>query len=262
MKRIKLLLIVLSLLPWTVFGQTIKPGKDYVDSAVTLVWTEVNMSFQVPVGGLHELFKVNGSVGTGFTVKTASNWTFGIRGNYCFGAAMRDNSVLDNLRDHNGFIYNADGSNNKNDLDKEIEGRYWYAAAGFGKVFALDRWKNSGIWVYADFGIAQHKVYMGSQVADNVPMLHGNYKKAYDRRSTGFTMSQSIGYLFIRRIRVASFYVGLEFHEMWTKPDRNYIIGVGSTEGMKYKFSGLFGIKAAWLIPLYEKKKVETFYMY
>jgi hypothetical protein len=103
---------------------------------------------------------------------------------------------------------------------------------------------------------------MGSQAADYVPMLRGEYKKAYDRRSTGFHMSQSVGYLFIQRIRVASFYVGLEFHEMWTKPDRNYILGVGPTDEIKTKFSGLIGIKAAWIIPLYEKKKVSTFYTF
>lgn len=262
MNRFKLLLILLLFLPWMVYGQSIKPGKDYVDSSTTMVWTEVNMSCQFPVGALHDLFKVNGSVGTGVTVKTVSNWTFGIRGNYCFGGKMRNNEILDLLKDHNGYIYNSDGSNNKTDVENEMEGRYWYVGAGFGKIFALDRWKNSGIWLWADFGFAQHKVYLGSQVSDNVPLLQDNYRKAFDRRSSGFTMSQSIGYLFIRRVRVASFYVGLEFREMWTKPDRNYILGVGPTEGTPYRFSGLFGIKAAWLIPLYEKKKVSTFYTY
>ena len=129
-------------------------------------------------------------------------------------------------------------------------------------MIPVNRWKNSGIRLYVDFGIAQHKIHMGSQAADYVPMLRGNYKKAYDRRSTGFHMSQSIGYLFIQRVRVASFYAGLEFHEMWTKPDRNYILGVGPTEGTKVKFSGLIGIKVAWIIPLYEKKKVSTFYTF
>ncbi|MCQ2272028.1 MAG: hypothetical protein MJZ72_04480 [Bacteroidales bacterium] len=262
MKLKFIVVVALALMPCLLSGQSIRPGKDFVDSAATMVWTEVNMSWQFPMGDLREMFKMNGAVGTGFTVKTASNWTFGIRGNYCFGAAMRDNSVLDILKDHNGYTYNSDGYSNKKDLDTEIEGRYWYAAAGFGKVFSVSRWKNSGIWLYADFGIAQHKVYLGSQVADYVPLLHNNYKKSLDRRSTGFCMSQSIGYLFIQRVRVASFYVGIEIREMWTKPDRNYIIGVGPTEDMKTKFSGLFSIKAAWLIPLYEKKKVSTFYMY
>lgn len=262
MKLKHIVVAVFALVPCLLWGQTIKPNKDFVDSAATMVWTEVNLSWQFPVGGLYETFKMNGSVGTGVTVKTASNWTFGVRGNYCFGAAMRDNSVLDILKDHNGYIYNSDGSSNRNDLDNEIEGRYWYVAGGFGKVFSVSRWKNSGIWIYADFGIAQHKVYLGSQVADYVPLLHGNYKKSFDRRSTGFCMSQSIGYLFIQRVRVASFYAGIEFRELWTAPDRNYILGVGPTEGMKTKFSGLFSIKVAWLIPLYEKKKVSTYYMY
>lgn len=262
MRKIKVLIILLSLMPAILVGQSIRYDKSFVDSASTMVWTEVNMSWQFPVGGLRELFKMNGSVGTGITVKTASNWLFGISGNYCFGAAMRDSTILDNLKDHNGYTYNSDGTCNQDYLNKEIEGRYWYVAVGFGKVIPVNRWKNSGIRLYADFGIAQHKIHLGSQAADYVPMLRGNYKKAYDRRSTGFHMSQSIGYLFIQRVRVASFYAGLEFHEMWTKPDRNYIIGLGPTEGTKAKFSGLVGIKVAWIIPLYERKKVSTFYTY
>lgn len=268
MKKVKSVVLLMFLLPSMLLGQALKPSKDFVDSSATMVWLAVSMSAQFPFGAkdniftIPSLFKINGSVGVDCMVKTTRNWTFGVKGNYCFGGAMRDKTVLDNLKDHNGYIYNSDGSNNETVVEDELEGRYWYVSAGFGNVIPVNRWKNSGIWLYADFGIVQHKIYMGSQVADYVPMMRGNYKKAYDRRSTGFHMSQSVGYLFIQRKRVASFYVGLEVHEMWTKPDRNYILGVGPTENMKAEFSGLIGIKAAWIIPLYEKKRVETYYMY
>lgn len=268
MYKVRTILLALIFLPAFLWAQAVKPGKDFVDSASTMVWTSVSMSVQFPFGAkdkiftIPSLFRVNGSVGADFIVKTPSNWTFGIKGNYCFGGSLRDSTVLDNLKDHNGYIYNSDGTNNKKEIERELEGRYWYVGAGFGKVIPVNRWKNSGIWLYADFGIAQHKIYMGSQVADYVPMVRGDYKKSYDRRSTGFHMSQSVGYLFIQRKRVASFYAGIEIHEMWTRPDRNYIIGIGPTEGMKYEFSGLIGIKVAWIIPLFEKKKVETYYTF
>lgn len=268
MNRFKSIVCLLVLMPSLLLGQDIKPNKDFVDSSATMVWLAVSMSAQFPFGAkdnvftIPSLFKVNGSVGVDCTVKTPGNWTYGIRGNYCFGGAMRDNTVLDNLKDHNGYIYNSDGSNNETEIEEELEGRYWYVSAGFGKVFPVNRWKNSGVWLYADFGVVQHKIYMGSQVADYVPMLQGDYRKGYDRRSTGFHMSQSIGYLFIQRKRVASFYAGIEVHEMWTSPDRNYFLGYGPTADMKSEFSGLVGIKVAWIIPLYEKKKVETYYMY
>jgi hypothetical protein len=36
----------------------------------------------------------------------------------------------------------------------------------------------------------------------------------------------------------------------------------GSTDNLPRKFSGLFGIKAGWNLPFYEKKRVTTFYTF
>jgi len=52
MRKIKVLILFLSLMPTMLIGQSIRPDKNFVDSASTMVWTEVNMSWQFPVGGL------------------------------------------------------------------------------------------------------------------------------------------------------------------------------------------------------------------
>ena len=90
--------------------------------------------------------------------------------------------------------------------------------------------------------------------------LSMNYKKLYDHRSSGFAMNQFIGYLFIQKNRILNFYGGIEFYEIWSKPNRNYVFPEGPTANMKRKFSGLVGLKIGWNIPLYEKKSVTTFY--
>ena len=96
--------------------------------------------------------------------------------------------------------------------------------------------------------------------SNQFPQLSGDYVKGYDRRSSGFALNEFIGYQFMRKNRLLSFFVGVEFYQVWTKPNRNYIFFEGPTKNMPRKFSGLFGIKAGWNIPVYEKKSVTTYY--
>ena len=96
-QHIAVLMLVL-MLPLALFAQrrgvadarTDFSSKSYIDSGATMVWTGVNMSGYLPVGYLHEWFKPNLSVGTGVTVKTASNWTFDVNFHYMFGSNLRD----------------------------------------------------------------------------------------------------------------------------------------------------------------------------
>ncbi len=234
--------------------------KNYVDTTATMVWTGVNMAGHLPMGDLKSWFKPNLSVGTGLTVKTKGNWTFDMAGNYMFGANLRDKSAAflgDIVSEAGGDHIVLDG----NGLQAKIylEGRYWQFGANVGKVIPVNRWKNSGVWVRLGAGYFGHKIRI-NDYDNQVPQLDGNYKKGYDHLSGGFALNQFVGYLFIQKNRVLNFYGGIEFYEIWSKPTRNYIINEGSTADLKYKFSGLVGLKIGWNIPLYEKKSVTTFY--
>jgi len=240
----------------SIFGQT-TTRKEKIDSATTLIWTEANFSYQFPFGELYKTFKPNFNLGTGFTCKTASNWSYHIRFNYLFGSGIRCDikDILGNMVNSNGDV--IDGYGMKATLD--MEGRYWYLAAGFGKIIPVSsRMRNSGIWITADVGYFVHKIHF----TDNdhlIDQLDGDYKKGYDQRSAGLCMTQFIGYLHLGKLRVASFYAGIEISEMWTAATRNYNFVYGPTTDEK-KFSALLGIKVGWIVPLYEKKKTQTLY--
>ena len=106
-----------------------------------------------------------------------------------------------------------------------------------------------------------------------VPKIFG-MKKAYQRVADGGPLappgSEKISILasdheggqmnIPEKPRMFNFFIGVEFHEMWTRPNRNYVFFEGSTADMPYKFSGLVGFKAGWNIPLYERKTTTTFY--
>ena len=70
-----------------------------------------------------------------------------------------------------------------------------------------------------------------------------------------------IGYIFMRKVRVASFYAGFEISEIWTKSNRNYSFLLMGKDETK-RFSILIGPKIGWVVPLTEKRKIQTLYRY
>ena len=263
MKKIIAILLVCCLFVPSLMGQSYRTdfsSKDYVDTAATMIWLGPSMSGQLPMGDLHKTFKANLALGANFTVKTQKNWTFDLSFSYMFGANLRDATASflgDMVREVGGEHIIIDG----NGLESQLyfEGRYWFVGPSFGKVIPVNRWKNSGIWLRFGAGYFGHKIRI-NDYDNQVPQLLDDYKKLYDHRSAGFAMNQFIGYLFIQKNRLLNFYGGIEFYEIWSKPNRNYVFPEGPTANMKYKFSGLAGIKIGWNIPLYEKKSVTTFY--
>ena len=244
--------------------------KSRVDTSTNMIWTGASFGYQFPFGELSHTFKNNFNLGTGFTFKTASNWTWSVNFNYMFGSKLaltKDNygdfmhTLFGSAFDSQGHIFDAAGLA----TTVYFEGRYWNLGAGFGKIIPVSKkWRNSGICLQASFGFLQHKIFIDipDPSSNWVPAFDKEYKKGYDRRSSGLYMSQFVGYLFMQRVRVVSFYAGVEIYEMWTKPDRNYIFNVGPTENMKREFSALLGFKLGWVVPLYEKKKSIKYYTY
>lgn len=238
--------------------QTDFSSKDYVDTGANMIWLDAHMSYMLPVGHLATMFKGNFGVGPGFTFKSKKNWTVGFHVDYMFNANLKDPTFF------NGTLANSDGTViDGNGLVSQggimAEGRYWTVQADFGKIIPVDRWQNSGIWIKLGAGYFSHRLRL-DDYSNQYPQLDDNYAKGYDRRSGGFVLNQFIGYQFVRKNRMLNFFIGLEFHEMWTRPNRNYVFFEGPTKDMKSQFSGLIGLKAGWNIPLYEKKTTTTFY--
>lgn len=238
--------------------QTDFASKDYVDTAAPMIWLDAHFAYHFPLGDLHTMFKNNFAVGPGFTFKSASNWTVGFHFDYMFGANMRDSAFFNGtLANDQGIVIDGNGLVSQGGIT--AEGRYWTVQADFGKIIPVNRWKNSGIWLRLGAGYFSHRLRL-DDFGNQYPQLEGNYAKGYDRRSGGFVLNQFVGYQFVRKNRMLNFYIGLEFHEMWTKPNRNYVFYEGPTDDMKAKFSGMVGFKAGWNIPLYERKTTTTFY--
>ena len=257
--------VALLALPQQAVAQKTKPvyqtdfsSKDYVDTAAPMIWLDAHMSYHIPVGALRTMYKNNFAVGPGFTFKSRNNWTVGFHVDYMFNAKMRDPEFFNGtLANDNGIIIDGNGLVSRGGI--QAEGRYWTVQAELGKIIPVDRWKNSGVWLRIGAGYSSHRLRL-DDFSHQYPQLDGDYVKGYDRRCGGFVLNQFVGYHFVRKNRMLNFTVGLEFHEMWTKPNRNYIFFEGPTDDMKAQFSGLIGFRVGWNIPLYEQKTTTTFY--
>jgi len=238
--------------------QTDFSSKDFVDTAAPMIWLDAHLAYHFPLGDLRTIFKNNFAVGPGFTFKSKNNWTVGFHFDYMFSANLRDPGYFNGtLANDEGVVIDGNGLVSPGGI--QAEGRYWCLMADFGKIIPLDRWKNSGIWLRVGAGYFSHRLRV-EDVSNQYPQLNGDYVKGYDRRSGGFALNQFVGYQFVHKNRMLNFFLGIEFHEMWTKPNRNYIFFEGPTADMPFKFSGLIGIKGGWNIPLYERKTTTTFY--
>jgi hypothetical protein len=246
----------------------------YVDTATFMIWASPNFSVQFPFGTgyLASTFNFNYNIGFDFTIKTKSNWTFDAGFNYMFGSKVRkqvpeilgDMAFLHNINDKEqiAVIFNGAGNNS---VTLGYEGRYWYVGASIGKIFPVNRWKNSGLWLKAGAGYFGHKIHFIDPNHYFPQIDQDTYRKGYDQRSSGIALNQFFGYMFMQRKRVLSFYAGIELWQIFTKPDRGYIfVGefAGPTDNLRRQFSGLLGIKVGWILPFYEKKRVTTFYTY
>jgi len=272
MKKTILSFFVLLTTICSVFSQEfLKKDLEYVDTATFMIWATPKFAIQTPFGNgyLAKTFKFNYESGLDITFKTKSNWTIDLVFDYMFGSKLRgspENFLGDMLfypysDTLPGAVYNGAGNN---DVTLTYEGRYWYFGASVGKIIPLDRWKNSGLWFKMGAGYFGHKIHF-TDPNSWFPQIDQEYRYGYDQRASAIALNQFIGYLFLQKRRVLSFYIGIEVWEIFSKPDRGYIF-VGNLKGptniLPRKFSGLLGIKLGWNLPFYEKKRVVTYYYY
>jgi len=255
-----------------VFSQEFyKHDKNYVDTATFMVWASPNFSVQFPFGKgyLASTFGFNYCIGLNFNIKTKSNWTIDAGFNYMFGSKIvkSPTEILGDMAilapDSRRYVVFNSAGNNAVVLSNE--GRYWYFGTAVGKIFSLDRWKNSGLWLKCGVGYFGHKIHFVDPNNFFPQIDQKSYRYGYDQRSQGFAFNQFFGYLFMQKRRVLSFYFGIELWEIFSKPDRGYIFTgelKGPTDQLTTKFSGLVAAKIGWVLPFYEKKRVTTFYYY
>jgi len=219
------------------------------DSAVFSPIIYATYSYQIPGGDMAKRFGNNSAIGGGFEIKTKKNWLFGVEGNYLFAEKVKnEESILSGISTSDGYQITVDGEY----ADVFFREQGYILSLKAGKIIpVLNPNPNCGIMVTLQPGFIQHKIKIVNS-GNTVPQLHGDYKKGYDEMSSGFSITEFLGYMYMGNKRLVSFYAGFEFTQAFTKCRREYNFNTMSRD-TKQKYDYFYGIRIGWLIPLYKR---------
>lgn len=251
----KQLFFILVLMAFTgVQAQFVIEKKELPDSAFTIPMFNASYAYQWTGSDMATRFGSNHNIGGSFTVKTKTNWYYGFKGNFLWGAAVKEPGVLNNIITNDGFVIDNEGR--LTDIYLGQRGSSFFLIGGrmFNK-FAPN--KNSGILAYGGLGMLQHKISIKFQ--DDIASLTDENKKGYDRFSVGYAANAFVGYLFLSKNRLINFFGGFDYTIGWTKSLRKYNYDT-QTEDTERHTNVLYGIRLGWIIRMNKRKSQEYYY--
>ena len=226
--------------------------RNVADSTIGAVWLGVQYGGNFSAGDLADRFGYLNHIGITAGYKTDRNWVFGVDGNFIFGSdsSLRVGDVFHDLRDSKGNITDVNGDIA---IVRSLP-RGMHANLTVGKIFPV--WgpnPNSGIYVNAGVGWLIHRVRIETQ--DHVvPLLELDYRKGYDRLTSGLNTSQFVGYSFMANGGAVNFYAGLYAQQGFTYNRRAIFFDqpeVPVSEDQRLDIQ--YGFRVGWLIPIYKR---------
>lgn len=225
-------------------------------------------SMAIPLVGVHyggafsgadlaERYGYFNRIGLTVGYKLKNNWSFGLESDFWFSDNVRLTGLFDHLVDASGNITNDLGL----PAAVLVYPRGVHANAYIGRVFALGpNNRNSGILVQLSAGYMLHRLRV--ETNDNVvPQIELDYKKGYDRLSTGVNTQQFVGYSFLNNRGSASFYAGLYFQQGFSYNRRTINFDQPDTPVSTARRLDLqTGFRVGWYIPFYSAEPREFYY--
>jgi hypothetical protein len=236
--------LIFTLFTWNLTGFTQAPQMQRL--AVSNI--EVSGGFGLPLGAFAERVALVYPVGGGFFRQSAKGWQFGGNAHFLFGEEIKEPGFASNLLP----LIAGDGS--FPGIGATFQG---IMAGGFvGKVLPIGK-PNGNSGFALRFGGGYLSSWYALRASGGlVPQLAAPYDKGYDRMSTGFYLSQWIGYQLMSNNQSINFYIGIEAVQGLQEHRRGYQYDIGILpSGLR---SDLWlGLKAGWFFPLYPRSKRE-----
>ena len=225
------------------------------DSSIFAPIASISYAAQLPAGDLASRFGWNSNIGLNADFKLASNWVVGAGAQFFFGNQLKDTSMLVDIFTSDGNIINQNGAL-ANVVAYE---RGWMFTANFGRLFPVfGPNPNSGVLFKMGVGYMQHKVRIDAE-QDLVPQFVGDYRKLYDRFTSGIALNQFIGYMQMSNNRLANFYGGFDISQGFTKGRRARQAGA-VTELNDSRLDIIYGIRFGWIVPIHKRAPREFYF--
>lgn len=215
----------------------------------------VNGNFDIPGGDMAKRFGLSYRVGGSLAYKLKSNWLIGAKIDFIFGDDIKEDSLMHNIRDENGYFLNQDGEK----VGVATFERGYMIGFQFGRIFNLSKTSSdNGILAMTSVGFMQHKI----NIFDNdkaIIQLRDDYRKGYDRLSNGIFVGQYVGYSYFANNGLINFHIGLDVTAGFTKLRRDYQFDLMRGDNSS-RVDILFGIRGGWYIPIFKRKSEEFFF--
>lgn len=208
-------------------------------------------------GDLAERFGYINRVGFTAGYKLKSNWSFGLESDFWFSDNVKLTGLFDHLIDNQGTITNDIGM----PASVLVYARGVHANAYLGRLFPLNkRNQNSGILVQLSGGYMLHRLRI--ETNDNVvPQIELDYKKGYDRLTTGLNTQQFVAYSFLNNRGAYSFYAGIYFQQGFTYNRRTINFDQPDIPvSTALRLDLQTGFRIGWYIPFYSSEPRDYYY--
>jgi len=226
------------------------------DSAIYTPIIYAAYGFHMLGGDIADSYGPSSTLGAGIGLKTKKNFYYGFEYNYLWGGKVKNgDEILQYILTTDGNLIGQSGEFAI--FQYMLRGHTMWARVG--KLFpVISPNPNSGIMLQGGIGYIQHRMFISVQ--DNTALqVAGDYKLGYDRLTSGFGLTQSLGYLFLGDSRMWNFYAGLEFSQAWTKNRRDVNFDTRVKDDSQH-LDLFFGFKIGWVIPLYRRAPQQYFY--
>jgi len=253
MIQLKTLLILIAVFCFGVLhGQ-----RNVKDSAIATPWIGVHYGGNFPSGDLNNRYGYLNHIGIMAGYKTAKQLYLGLDANFMFGNQVKMTGLFDHLVDSQGNITDING-----DIAIVlVMPRGFNANLSIGGLWPV--WgsnKNSGIFVHGGAGFLLHHMRIETQ-NQVIPQLELDYKKGYDRLTTGINTHQFIGYSFMADGGFYNFYGGLYAQQGFTKNRRTIFFDQPTTPvSTDLRLDLQVGFRLGWFIPIYKRKPKDFYY--
>lgn len=215
---------------------------------VSVTNIEVSGGFGLPIGPFSERVSVVYPVGGGFFRQSAKGWQWGASAHFVFGEQIKEPGFASNLLP----LIAGDGS------FPGIAATFQGIMTGgwMGKVLPIGK-PNGNSGFALRFGAGYLSTWYALRASGGlIPQLAAPYDKGYDRLSTGFYLSQWLGYQLMSNNQSINCYFGLEVVQGFQEHQRVYQYDIG-TLPTGFRSDVWIGLKAGWFFPLYPRSKRE-----
>jgi hypothetical protein len=212
-------------------------------------------SLDIPAADLAKRFGLFNRAGAGYLRKTSKNILYGAQIQFMFGNIMREDSLLINVKQPDGYMITQAGQAGYIGLFQ----RGYDVSFGIGKLFPNKKAQpNKGIYYYGNYGFNQNKIKIFDR-DDRFTFFQKDYAKGYDRLGNGLFTSQEVGYMFFNGEKPVNFNVGFRVNYAANRGRREWLFDV-QRSGLDKRTDLSFSIVGGWIIAVYKRKVEDKYY--